>query len=151
MNLANQGDKVTVNKKTLYVIVAIVIIAVGAVSGYLYLKQSTTNDVVITSFDKGSGSVGGAANNQYFIYPFNFTISNRGSNDVSGLTLVVQVLGNGNVLGSYTTQVGTLNAGNQYSSSTLVTFSGNAALGETQTYTALLEQNGVVINQMNLG
>jgi len=117
----------------------------------LYLKQSTTNDVVITSFEKGSGSVVGPSNNQDFIYPFNVTISNRGSNDVSDLTLIVQVLGNGNVLGSDTTQVGTLQAGYQDSFSTSVTFSGNAALGETQTYAALLEQNGVVINQMNLG
>jgi hypothetical protein len=150
LNSANQGDKVTVNKKTLYVIVAIVIVALSVVVGYLYLGHSTTNDVVITSFEKGSGYTVGSASNQDFIYPFNVTISNRGSNDVSGLTVVIQVLGNGNVLGSDTTQVGTLNAGNQYSFSASVTFSGNAALGETQTYTALLEQNGVVINQMNL-
>lgn len=131
----------------------VVIIAFGAVVAYLYLKQpsSSTTNAVITNFEKGSGSVTGPPNNQYFLYPFNVTILNQGNNDVSGLTVVVEVLGNGNILGSETTQVGTLQAGHQYSFTTSVSFSGNSASGKTQTYTALLEQNNLVINQSNLG
>jgi uncharacterized protein affecting Mg2+/Co2+ transport len=150
LSSANPSNVTTTNKKTLYIIVAIIIIALGAVGGYLYLNQTTTSTtkVVITNFAKESGYTNGDS----FIFPFNVTIVNQGSNDVSGLTVIVQVLDGGNVIGSDTTQVGTLQAGDQYSFSTEVTFSASAETNPSAlTYTALLEQNGVVINQMNLG
>jgi hypothetical protein len=136
------------------VLVLVLLAGVGVVSISGFFKQTgTTTDVVITYFGKQSGYSGGSTNNQYFIYPFNVTIVNQGSNSVSGLSVVVEVLGNGNILGSQTQQIGTLNGGNQESFTTQVTFSGDpSTLGaQTQTYTALLEQNGNVINQMNLG
>jgi hypothetical protein len=151
---ANQSGNVSVNKNAFYAVVLIVAIVTVVGAGYFLLKpssSSTSNDVVITNFQKDSGYVSGPTTNEYFIYPFNVTITNRGSNTVGGLSVVVEILGNGNILGSSTTQIGTLQAGYQYSLGTDITFSGNSAAGETQSYVALLEMNGVVINQSNIG
>lgn len=140
------------------VIAAVVIgiaIVIAAVAASLILTSTplAKANAVITGFGKGSGDVINSNNGTLvFIDPFNVTVVNQGSSEVSGLTVLVEVLGNGNVLGSENAQIGTLQAGSQYSiSDILVTFSVNPSQQETITYTALLEQNGVVINQMNLG
>ena len=148
--LADQGGRVVLSRRTLYLAAAVLVIAVVAVGLYSYSRQATTNDVVIVSFEKSPAYTSGSGSSQVWYYPFTVTVANRGSNDVSGLTLTVAVLADGNVIGSDAKQLTALQVGEQYSASALVTFTSSQSLGHTLTYSATLTLGGVAMDQSSL-
>jgi len=104
-----------INKKTLYTLVAIMIIAVAVIAYFVIPRQSSTNlqpKIKITDFTRQDISYLFDINKVRF--PFTVKIENQGSTDVSGLNLAVKILANdGGELGRDTSQLSTLSAGHQ--------------------------------------
>lgn len=130
------------NRKRLYSAVAIILIAIVAVAFFVYYGQSTTNFVKITYFAK----TGGGETADDMIYLFTVKIANQGHNDVSGLTLVVKVLGNGSELGS-TSLLLSIPSGQERTENPGIDLNKNDTVGNTFTYVATFELDGRVVDE----
>jgi len=101
------SDKVTIGKKTIYGIIASVIII--AVVLICFFRPFSTNSVRISRFTKEEGSFVG----NYMQFPFTVEVENLGSNDVSGLVLVVKVLADYSEVDRDIEHLSTLRAGHK--------------------------------------
>ncbi len=137
-----QNHKATINRKRLYRAVAIIVIAIVAVAFIVYYWQSTTNIVRITYFAK----TGGGETPDDMIYSFTVNITNQGHNDVSGLTLVVKVLDNGNELGNKTVLL-SIPSGQEWTEKPFIDLNKNDTVGKTFSYLATLELDGKVVDE----
>lgn len=80
------------------------------------------------------------------IYLFTVKIANQGHNDVSGLTLVVKVLGNGSELGS-TSLLLSIPSGQERTENLGIDLNKNDTVENTFNYVATLELDGRVVDE----
>lgn len=148
--MMNKNGSVTISKRAIFVVVGIIAIILVSLGAYLYYTHTTSNQAAITGFQKlaaGQLPSGGGTQEDW---PFTVTVSNQGSNDVSGLTVYVRMYQNGQELGSDSTQLSTLQAGHTETLDLTIWIDYNVLTGQSVTYTATLEMNGNVISHMNL-
>lgn len=147
MGEEKQNHKATISRKRLYRAVAIIVIAIVAVAFIVYYWQSTTNVVRITGFqESGGGQVPGEV-----LYGFTVKIANQGRNDVSGLTLVVKVLGNGSEIGRDSHPFITVRSGQEIEDDDFgIWLNSTDTVGKTLSYVATLELDGKVLDEARL-
>jgi hypothetical protein len=119
------------NRKRLYSAVAIILIAIVAVAFFVYYWQSKT---------------GGGETADDMIYLFTVKIASQGHNDVSGLTLVVKVLGNGSELGS-TSLLLSIPSGQERTENAGIDLNKNDTVGNAFSYVATFELDGRVVDE----
>lgn len=85
-------------------------------------------------------------------FPFIVNITNQGHNDVSGLTLVVKVLGNESELGTpYTQLLDTLPSGQEVTPrDVVITVNTTETVGATLSYVATVELDGRVLDERTI-
>jgi hypothetical protein len=150
----NQGDKVTKSKKTLYTIIAIHLIAIVAVASYSYWKQLTTIDVVITDFKRYGPQImvpqSLHSESPLLDWPFTVIVEDRGSNDVSGLTLYVKMFIGIEELGQDSEHLSTISGNQSLFLYMDVFLYQNVTLGKNMTCIATLQLDSKVINESDL-
>lgn len=148
MGTESRSSSFTISKKVVYGIAVIAVVIVAVVLIY-FRPFSTTNanDVKIESFAKEEGyMIGGSME-----FPFTVKVTNFGSNDVSGLVLVVKVLGDYNEVDSDVEHLGTLRSGYSTTVSMLCSANYDASLkGKEVSYVATLQLDSTVLDESRL-
>jgi hypothetical protein len=141
------SGNVNIGKKTLFLMVAIIIIVVAVVAFFALFRQSSTNKVRITNIAVQPAEITG-----YNVrWPITVTIENQGSNDVSGVTLVVKMLGDGSELGRDTAQLSTLIVGDQRTMNmSILTDTRGAGPLETRAYVATILLDNIILDEARL-
>jgi hypothetical protein len=147
MESEKQKDNPTANRKRLYKAATIIVIVAVALAFIAYYWQSTTDLVRIAEFAKTDGG----QTTEQVIYGFNVKIANQGHNDVSDLTLVVKVLGNGSELGRTTQLLNTLRSGQEITPvGVYIIVDTNGTVGSTLSCVATVELNGKVLDERTI-
>ena len=138
------SDKVTISKKTVYGIIGVVIII--AVVLIYFFRPLSTNSVRIARFAKEEGSFIG----NYMQFPFTVEVENLGSNDVSGLVLVVKVLADYNEVYRDTEHLSTLKAGHIVTISMHCLVDYDLLQGKEASYVVTLQLDNTVLDESTL-
>ena len=104
------NDRAKLGKKKLYSLVTGIVLIIVIVAFVAYYWESRTNIAKITRFSK----TGGGQTPEQVLHRFSLKVENQGTNDISGLTLRVRVLGDGTELGSDYLPLQTLPHGQEY-------------------------------------
>ena len=144
-------NKIAVSKHVIYGLVLVTIVAIAAVTWFLIAgnNQDKANNVEIIQFTKLPAE---DRNNGYMYWPFTVKLQNQGSSDVSGLTLVIRMLGNDDSeLGRCSEQFSTLHSGDERTITTGITLGYNVGLGKMPGYyTATLKLGEIVLDESRL-
>ena len=136
-------------RRRLYAIVAVIVIIVVSTAFFIYYWQSHSNLVRIKDFFKSGGGQAG----EYLILGFTVKMENQGVNDVTGLIMVVKVLGNGTELAQdgHPLRPNTLFRGEEREDEELgVIINMTETIDETLSAVAWIELNGAILDQANL-
>ena len=141
-------ERVTISKKTLYGIIVGIIIIFAGILIYLNTSRpsSPTYNVKIISFAKEEGYLVG----ETMVFPFTIEVENLGSSDVSGLDVVVKVLGDRTELDSDTTHLSTLRVGHSLRISATCYVNENNLLGKDISYVATVYLGNAVLDESTL-
>lgn len=134
----------TISRKKLGAIVVSVIVVLAGVMIYLYRSSPTTDVKIVKFFYVIEDSH--IAEGQ-MILPFYVKVENQGSNNVSGLVLVVKVFGDERELARDTAPMGTLKAGQRKTMSMLVQVDMTKVIGKTISYVATLYSDQTIIDE----
>lgn len=137
-------------KKKLYILITGIVLVIVIVAIAAYYWESKTNIAKITWF---SYSIGGTLTEpvEQVLYKFYFKVENQGTNDISGLTLRVKVLGDGAELGSEHLLLQTLPHGQEKDPGFLGVWVNVTDIGsKTITFAATLELDNRTIDDVTL-
>jgi len=149
--LETQERKVRISRKTIYVIVVVLVLVASAVVMTHLLSPSSTTAVKIVRFflvdEPDHLTIGVHMEGDEMIFPFYVKVENQGSNNVSNLVVVVKVLGDHSELGSDTASIETLQAGRRRTMSMVVRVNVSELQGKFINYIATLYLDNTIVDE----
>lgn len=139
------SDKVAVGKNTVFTLILIILALAVAVG--IALTRSNGNQTSNVRIVQSSRLAAEDQHNGYMYWPFKVSLSNRGGNNVSGLTLIVRFLSDDVELGRATEYLNTLGPSHELTVTMGIYLGYYVPMGKTTYYVVQLRLGEKVLDE----